>query len=200
MLRYLRSLPHLEARPALFLDRDGVLNRRRPDGYVTSAEHFELLPGCLDATRAAQAAGAAIIVVTNQGAIARELASERNIEGIHRLLIEGLERAGIFLDAIYVCPHHPLAPSESLRHCGCRKPKPGLIVQAVRDLNLDVRRSTLIGDQLTDIEAARAAGIVRPILVNESSERAADGQLVRGVLAAIGNNRQRFIAAAGRAR
>jgi D-glycero-D-manno-heptose 1,7-bisphosphate phosphatase len=197
MLRYLRSLPRRAPRPAVFLDRDGVLNRRQPDGYVTRPEQFELLPGALDAARAAQRAGAALVVVTNQGAIGRQLASEADVEAIHRLLIDALERADVAIDAIYVCPHHPLALDETQRRCGCRKPKPGLINQAVRDLNLDLRRSTLIGDQLSDIEAARAAGIARPVLFTPSG---ANDDLVRTVLAAIGTTRQRFTSAAGWAR
>jgi D-glycero-D-manno-heptose 1,7-bisphosphate phosphatase len=179
------------------LDRDGVLNRRRPEGYVTSPEHFELLPRALDAARAAQGAGAAIVVVTNQGAIGRQLASEGDVEGIHRLLIQGMALAGITLDAIYVCPHHPVAPIEAQRRCACRKPKPGLIIQAVQDLNLDLRRSTLIGDQPSDIEAARAAGIVHPILISDGVQT---DDLVGAVLSAVGSPRQRFIASAGRAR
>jgi D-glycero-D-manno-heptose 1,7-bisphosphate phosphatase len=197
MLRYLRCLPEAAPRPALFLDRDGVLNRCRPGGYVTSPEHFELLDDALDAARAAQAAGAALVVVTNQGAIARQLASEKDVEAIHRLLIEALELAGITLDAIYVCPHHPLAPIESLRHCGCRKPKPGLINQAIRDLNLDVRRCTLIGDQPSDVEAALAAGITRPLLVNRSG---GSNDLGRAVLASLDAAGQPLAPAGGRAR
>jgi D-glycero-D-manno-heptose 1,7-bisphosphate phosphatase len=196
MLRYLRCLPGAAPRPALFLDRDGVLNRPCPGGYVTSPEQFELLDDVLDAARAAQAAGAALVVVTNQGAIARRLASEKDVEAIHRLLIEALAVAGITLDAIYVCPHHPLAPVEALRRCRCRKPKPGLITQALHDLNLDVRRSTLIGDHQRDMEAARAAGILRPLLVSAGTPN----DLRRAVLANLAATAQPLAPAAGRAR
>jgi D-glycero-D-manno-heptose 1,7-bisphosphate phosphatase len=191
VLCYQRSYPRQAARPALFLDRDGVLNRRRPGGYVTSPEDFELLHGALDAARAAQAVGAALVVVTNQGAIGRGLALEADVQAVHEVLVESLEQVGVTLDAIYVCPHHPLAPSESQRQCICRKPKPGLILQAMRDLNLDQSRCTLIGDQPSDMEAARAAGIERPLLVDSRPR-----DLVSAVLAVVGPAHLRSLLAA----
>lgn len=149
------------SRPALFLDRDGVLNRHIVDGYVTAPSEFELIGVALEAARTAKAKGAVLVVVTNQGLIGRQLASESDILVIHALLLKGLTKQGVELDGIYACPHHPLSPDPSQRYCGCRKPEPGLILSAAADLNVDLTRSLLIGDQLSDAGAALAAGIAR---------------------------------------
>ena len=159
MLRYLRGEAGPSSRPALFLDRDGVLNRHIADGYVVEPADFEPIDLALDAAAAAQADGAALVVVTNQGAIARGRATEAGVMAIHALLVESLSKLGIVLDGIYICPHHPLSPDPTQRDCECRKPKPGLILAAARDLNLDLNASLLIGDQPSDIAAAHAAGI-----------------------------------------
>jgi D-glycero-D-manno-heptose 1,7-bisphosphate phosphatase len=169
MLRYIRGVAGSTPRPALMLDRDGVLNRHIVDGYVVEPSDFELIDLVLDATIVAQRAGAALVVVTNQGVIGRELATESDVMVIHALLLAALSEKGIVVDGIYACPHHPLAPDPAQRDCQCRKPKPGLILAAARDLNLDLTRSVFIGDQPSDIEAARAAGIGedRILLVGE---------------------------------
>src|ERR1700710_363756 len=146
MLRYLRGEAGSSSRPALFLDRDGVLNRHIADGYVVEPGDFEPIDLALDAAAAAQANGAALVVVTNQGAIARGRATEAGVMAIHALLVESLSKLGIVLDGIYICPHHPLSPDPTQRDCACRKPKPGLILAAARDLNLDLDASLLIGD------------------------------------------------------
>ena len=99
--------------------------------------------------------------MTNQGAIARGRATEAGVMAIHALLVDSLSKLGIVLDGIYTCPHHPLSPDPTQRDCHCRKPKPGLILAAARDLNLDLNTSLLIGDQPSDIAAAAAAGIAR---------------------------------------
>jgi len=159
MLRYLRGEAGSVPRPALFLDRDGVLNTHIVDGYVIEPRDFEPIDIALGAAAAAQDLGAALVVVSNQGVIGRELATEADIMVIHGMLLDVLSKHGIALDAIYICPHHPKAPDPRRRVCECRKPKPGMILSAARDLNLDVSASVLIGDQPSDIEAARAAGI-----------------------------------------
>ena len=167
MLRYIRGEAGAVPRPALFLDRDGVLNRRIVDGYVVEPRDFEPIDLALDAALAAQGAGAALVVVSNQGAIGRGRATEAEIMLIHALLLAALGKHGIVLDGIYACPHHPLSPDPTQRDCACRKPKPGMILAAARDLNLDLARCILIGDQPSDIAAARSAGIVedRTLLV-----------------------------------
>lgn len=159
MLRYLRGAAGATPRAALFLDRDGVLNRHIVDGYVVAPSDFEPIDLALEAAALAQDRGAALVVVTNQGVIGRGQATESDLLVLHGLLLATLARHGIALDAIYACPHHPLAPDPALRDCECRKPKPGMIIAAAGDLNLDLNRSVLIGDQPSDVAAARSAGI-----------------------------------------
>jgi D-glycero-D-manno-heptose 1,7-bisphosphate phosphatase len=151
----------------LFLDRDGVLNRRNIDGYVIEPNDFEAVDLAWDAAEAAQKAGAALVVVTNQGGIGRGRATESHVMAIHALLLAALSKRGIVLDGIYTCPHHPQSLGPAQKDCQCRKPKPGLIIAAARDLNLDLTASILIGDQPSDMAAARAAGIpdARALLV-----------------------------------
>jgi D-glycero-D-manno-heptose 1,7-bisphosphate phosphatase len=172
MLRYIRSEAGLLARPALFLDRDGVLNRRIVDGYVVEPSDFQLIDLALDAMAAAQRLGAALVVVTNQGAIGRNLATESDVMSVHALLVAALSKHGIILDGIFACPHHPLSSDPKQRDCHCRKPKPGLILAAARDLNLDLPGSIMIGDQPSDLAAARAAGIAedRTLLIDEGGQ------------------------------
>lgn len=159
MIRYLRTGRHETARPALFLDRDGVLNRRKVNGYVVRASELELLELALGAARLARLAGAALVVITNQGCIGRGLATEVDVMKVHAALMAELAERDVTIDAIYACPHHPLADDPKQRNCTCRKPKPGMIVAAANDLNLDLRLSVFVGDQESDIAAALAAGI-----------------------------------------
>jgi D-glycero-D-manno-heptose 1,7-bisphosphate phosphatase len=171
VLRYIRCETDTAPRPALFLDRDGVLNRHIVDGYVIEPSDFEPIDFALDAAAAARSVGAALVVVTNQGSIGRNMATESQVMAIHGLLLATLGARGIVIDAIYICPHHPLSADPTQRDCHCRKPKPGLILAAARDLNLDLASSMLIGDQASDIAAARAAGIAedRALLVGPTA-------------------------------
>jgi D-glycero-D-manno-heptose 1,7-bisphosphate phosphatase len=185
VFRYIRGESGATRRPALFLDRDGVLNRRNVDGYVIEADDFELLDIALDAAATAQLMGAALVVVTNQGCVSTHRATEHQVMAIHALLLTELAERGIVVDAVYACPHHPQAQDPARRDCECRKPKPGLIIAAERDLNLDLASSMLIGDQPSDIAAARAAGIPedRTLLVG-GAEQADPTLFVRRCLAA----------------
>ncbi len=142
---------------AVFLDRDGVINRDRRD-YVRSWEEFEFLPGALDAFRLLATGPHRIIVVSNQSAIGRGLVSREAVDEIHARMIEAVRTGGGRIDAVYYCPHRPEDD------CSCRKPRPGLLLRAARDLDLDLEGSWLIGDDLRDLESAVAAG-VRPVLV-----------------------------------
>ena len=140
----------------VFLDRDGTLN---PDpGYIRSPDQFELFPGAAQALEKLVRAGAKLIVVTNQSGVARGLFSMAELDAIHAKLTRLLGEAGAPLDALYVCPHHP---DDS---CNCRKPKTGLIDQAVRERAVDLTRSYLIGDHVRDMELAKRVGS-RSILV-----------------------------------
>jgi D-glycero-D-manno-heptose 1,7-bisphosphate phosphatase len=185
VLRYIRGEGTSARRPALFLDRDGVLNRRIVDGYVVEPSDFEPLDLALGAAAAAQGMGSALVVVSNQGAIGRGHATESQVMVINALLLEVLGRSEIVLDGIYLCPHHPLSADPMHRNCECRKPKPGLILAAARDLNIDVNSSILIGDQESDIAAARAAGISedRALLIGPAN-RTDPALFVRSALSA----------------
>jgi D-glycero-D-manno-heptose 1,7-bisphosphate phosphatase len=135
----------------VFLDRDGVIIRNRAD-YVKSWEEVEVLPGALDALARLAAAGHRAVVVTNQSAIARGLVSVATVDDIHHRLDRIIEAAGGAITAYYICPH---APEDG---CACRKPQSGLLLRARDELSIDLGAAYLIGDQLIDMEAARAAG------------------------------------------
>jgi D-glycero-D-manno-heptose 1,7-bisphosphate phosphatase len=144
-------------KPAVFLDRDGVINRDRSD-FVKSWAEFEFLPGVLDALQLLAATPYVIVVVSNQSAIGRGLVEMETVDEIHSRMLQAIQQAGGRLEAIYYCPHSPEV------NCPCRKPKPGLLHQVAEELGLDLSRSYLVGDSVRDLAAARAAG-VQPILV-----------------------------------
>jgi D-glycero-D-manno-heptose 1,7-bisphosphate phosphatase len=145
-------------RKAVFLDRDGVLNEDL--GYVHRREDFHWLAGVLEALAAWQAAGYAMVVITNQSGIARGLYGQHDLDRLHSWMGGELAAAGLTLDGIYACPHLPEAPEPAYRlSCDCRKPEPGMILQAARELQLDLPASWLFGDKPSDIEAGRRAGV-----------------------------------------
>lgn len=151
----------------MLLDRDGVLNRDR--GYVARAEEFEFLPGAFDALRALARRGFRLIVVTNQSGIGRGYYGENDFQTLTRWMLAQLRTEGIELAGVYHCPHAPEA------RCACRKPAPGLLLRAARELRLDLGRSWLVGDKPSDIQAARAAGVGRAVLVR-SGKRIRDAR------------------------
>lgn len=136
---------------AVFLDRDGVINRERA-GYVKCWEEFELLPGVLSALARLAALPQPIIIITNQSAVGRGLMRRSVLDDIHRRLQQCVMANGGRIDAFYICPHHPD------EECSCRKPKPGLLHQAGRDFGLRLVDCIFIGDSITDLQAAQAAG------------------------------------------
>ena len=140
----------------VFLDRDGTVNR--DTGYITSPQELDLLPGVVEAVASLNRAGARVVLVTNQSAIARGFITVDQLKTIHAVLLTRLEAGGARLDAIYYCPHHPNDG------CRCRKPQPAMIHRAAADLALDLSRAYVIGDQPRDIELARQVG-ARGILV-----------------------------------
>jgi D-glycero-D-manno-heptose 1,7-bisphosphate phosphatase len=144
-------------RRAVFLDRDGVINHNRPD-HVKSLDEFVLLPGVLQALALLGKSDLCVVVVSNQSAINRGLVTQSVVESIHQWLLETVQQAGGRIDAIAYCPHRP---DEA---CRCRKPQPGLLLDTAQRLNIDLRRSFLVGDALSDVQAAVAAG-VQPVLV-----------------------------------
>ena len=135
-----------------------MLNRRVVDGYVTDPAGLEILDVALEAARRARQAGAAVIVVSNQGCIARGLATAEQIHAVQESLVDQLGRRGVLLDGVYWCPHHPLG-TDGADPCSCRKPEPGMFLLAAADLGVDLARSVMVGDHPTDHEAAAAAGI-----------------------------------------
>jgi len=147
------------SRRAIFLDRDGVLLEER--GYVTRVSELSVLPGAYEAVRALHRLGLLVIVATNQSAVARGMLSCDELDALHAELLERFSSEGAPLDGIYACPHHPEAMVAELRRsCECRKPAPGLILQAARDLGLALDFSSYFaGDQWSDLECARAAGV-----------------------------------------
>lgn len=138
---------------AIFLDRDGVLNRKAEAGqYVSSPEDFVWLPGSLEALRLLRESGYAVFVITNQAGIARGILSQETLDAIHAEMCADAEAAGGSITKVYVCPHH------WDENCECRKPKPGLLFVAQREQALDLTRCSFVGDQDSDRQAAQAAG------------------------------------------
>ena len=156
----------------VFLDRDGVLNRKAAPGeYVTRVEDFVLLPGAENAVAALNRSGRKVIVVTNQRGIALGLYSQNDLDRIHDKLKAQLAKHGAHLDGIYVCPHEA-------GQCDCRKPLTGLFEQAYRDFpGGKPERSIMVGDSLRDIEAGRRAGMATAFVTGDTTtaddERAA---------------------------
>jgi len=150
--------------PAAFLDRDGTIIEDL--GYLGDPDGIRFIPGAIEALQALQRAGYRLVLVTNQAGVARGLITEADVRRVNARLAARLAEAGVPLHGIYCCPHHPEhGPPEYRRDCGCRKPKPGMIHQAVRDLDLDPARSVVIGDHVTDAALAQAFPGMRAILV-----------------------------------
>ena len=144
-------------RPAVFLDRDGTLIEER--GYLDRLDLLELYPWTTDAIRLLNRAGFVTVVATNQSAIGRGIIDEPFLHSVHAAIDARLAMGGATLDAYYYCPHHPDAEAERYRQvCRCRKPQPGLIEQACRDLQLDPARSFMVGDRWLDVGCGQAAG------------------------------------------
>jgi D-glycero-D-manno-heptose 1,7-bisphosphate phosphatase len=149
---------------AVFLDRDGVLVE--DVDLLTRADQLRLLPGVPSALNVLRRAGFALVVVGNQPVVARGLVTEADIEAIHAELGKLIHAAGgPAMDRYYFCPHHPKATLPAYRaDCDCRKPKPGMLLRAARELNLDLRTCFMVGDRITDIIAGVRAGC-RTVLV-----------------------------------
>lgn len=154
-----KSLQHKQK--AIFLDRDGTINKYV--GFLRKADEFELMDGVADAIRKINESGYLAIVITNQPVIARGEVSFEELEEIHNKMETLLGKEGAFLDAIYFCPHHPDKGYEGERpelkfNCGCRKPKPGMLLQAAKDFNIDLAKSWMVGDGENDVKAGQNAG------------------------------------------
>jgi D-glycero-D-manno-heptose 1,7-bisphosphate phosphatase len=144
-------------RPALFLDRDGTLIRDEP--YRDTPKGLKLLPHVARGLRAWAASGFVPVIVTNQSGLARGLFTRKTLNLIHARLLELLRKNGVQVAAVYVCPHLPEGKIRRYaRRCSCRKPKPGLLKRAARELRLDLRNSVMVGDSPKDVKAGKAAG------------------------------------------
>ncbi|HWY30222.1 MAG TPA: HAD-IIIA family hydrolase [Candidatus Acidoferrum sp.] len=151
----------LSRRPAIILDRDGVLNEKAPRAqYVRNWSEFKWLPGVKESLRRLNEAGFKIILVSNQAGINRGAMTGQDLHDIHLKMVAEIEQSGGRVDAIYYCPH------DWDEGCECRKPKPGMLFQAQHDFNLDLSRTLFIGDDERDAQAAEAAGCL-PALVSE---------------------------------
>ncbi|HJS19475.1 MAG TPA: HAD family hydrolase [Anaerolineales bacterium] len=143
---------------AVFLDRDGVLIENRSD-YVRDWSHVTILPLVTEALSLLHKDGIKIIIVTNQSAVGRGLVTLETVREINDCLIKTLKENGGWIDAVYMCHH---APQD---HCTCRKPLPGLLLQAARELSLDLRSSWIVGDAWSDVLAGQSAGLQGTIMV-----------------------------------
>lgn len=154
---------------AIFLDRDGTINKYI--GYLKTPEEFELIKGSAEAIKKINKSGYLAIVITNQPIIARGEVTVSELQIIHNKMETMIGNEGAYVDAIYYCPHHPDSgfegeiPELKIK-CDCRKPKPGLILQAAKDYNIDLSASWMIGDSKSDIEAGRNAGCKTALIGN----------------------------------
>lgn len=156
------------SRKAVFLDRDGVINKDK--AYVGRWEDFEFIPGAIEGLRLLQGAGYVLVVVTNQSGLARGYYAEEQYQTLTAQMLAALRQCGVEVEGVYHCPHHPGGViSELSVVCDCRKPAPGMLIQAARELNLSMQDSLLIGDKPSDIQAARAAGVAKAYAVKSDN-------------------------------
>ena len=154
-----------EAKPALFLDRDGVINIEK--NYLHKIEDFEFIEGIFELCRYYQERGYLIIVVTNQSGIARGYYSEDEFQALSRWMIDTFAKEGVEITALYHCPHHP----DISGVCSCRKPAPGMLLEAASKYNIDLKNSLLVGDSERDIIAAHRAGISETYLFDPKASK-----------------------------
>lgn len=153
---------------AVFLDRDGVINQKPPEGdYITAWEDFHILPGVAEAITRLNRAGFAVIVVTNQRCIAKGLITAAGVEAIHKRMTDSLSCAGATIEATYYCPH------EQVPACRCRKPAPGMLLEAANARGIELATSWMIGDSSVDIEAGKKVGCMTAFI---APEHAPEGQ------------------------
>jgi len=149
----------------LFVDRDGVINKKPADhDYVKSWKEFTVADGIVEYLKEYYLNGFKIIIITNQRGIARGIVSESTFLDISNKMVRSFEEAGVPISAIYYCPHSNKAT------CDCRKPKPGLISQATKDFNINLKESALLGDSQSDIEAGKAAKVGKLILISSDTQ------------------------------
>ena len=154
---------------AVFLDRDGVINEEV--GYLDTLEKLKIIPCAFEAVRLINASGMKAVVISNQSGVARGLFTEKFVRLTHDRLQAMLREQSVSLDCFYFCPHHPTEGAPPYRRiCDCRKPAPGMFLQAAKDLNIDLDLSYMVGDRLLDMEAAQTVG-VKGVLVKTGHRR-----------------------------
>ena len=163
------------SRPALFLDRDGVVNVEK--NYLHKIEDFEFIEGIFELCRKYQELGFLIVIVTNQSGIARGYYSEEDFETLSRWMIDVFERENIHITALYHCPHHP----DISGACSCRKPEPGMLLEAARAYDIDLEHSLLVGDSERDITAAHRAGVRETYLFSQEAESSEATRVIRSL-------------------
>ena len=172
-------------RPAVFLDRDGTLIEEV--GYLDTVDRLSVFPFSVDAVRLLNRARLAVVVVTNQSGVARGYFDEALVAATHRHLAALLARGGAHIDGFYYCPHHPEARVAAYRvDCDCRKPRPGLLHRAARELDVDLSRSFVVGDRAHDIATGVNAG-ARGILVRTGYGRAHEAEAAPSAAAVTDN-------------
>ena len=147
----------MNKQPAVFFDRDGVLNIDH--GYTYRQEDFEWMPGAIETIKRFNDRGFLVFVVTNQSGVARGYYKEADVNKLHQYMQQELAQHAAHIDAFYYCPHHPYGQGKYRKVCDCRKPRPGMILKALSEWPVDQKRTVVIGDKPSDIEAATAAGL-----------------------------------------
>jgi D-glycero-D-manno-heptose 1,7-bisphosphate phosphatase len=169
MLLMSQNKSYSEVKPALFLDRDGIINTDY--GYVHSQNNFDFIPGIFGLVSKAKALGYLCVVITNQAGIGRGMYSSQQFYSLSKWMCEEFEVHGGAIDAIYYSPFHPVeAIGEFLVDESTRKPGAGMFFEAIKDLNIDVRRSVMVGDKLSDMQAGLSANVSKNYLLVPPSE------------------------------
>lgn len=154
---------------AIFLDRDGTINTDK--GYVHKVDDFQFINGVIEAMQELKKMGSALVVVTNQSGLARGLFNEEQFIRLTKWMDWSLANRNVNLDGIYFCPHYPHAVVKALnQECDCRKPKPGMLLDAQRHLHIDMSSSYMVGDKLDDMLAGKAAGVGTQVLVHSGKK------------------------------
>ena len=166
---------------AVFLDRDGVINEKAPEGsYITNLSQFKILPGALDAIARLNQNRFRTFLITNQRGIARGLVSPENIAVMHEYLRDAVRRASGCIEKIYLCPH------DYADDCDCRKPRPGMLRAAALEFGLDLKQSWMIGDSAIDVEAGRRAGCRTAYIGDDACPQAdLNGPTLKSVVALL---------------